>query len=130
MRIVIDLDGTLCYIRKPNESYDEVKPKKKAIEIVRRLKKDGHTIILYTARHMKTCDANIGKVMARIGDITLAWLRRNKVPFDEIYFGKPWGDLYIDDQALHPKWTKIKKIIEEREYETNNPNGRSRKKIC
>ena len=68
-------------------------------------------------------------VMKSIRTIGWGWLRKNKVPFDEIYFGKPWGDIYIDDQALHPNWAMIKKIVEEKEYEIDNTNGRPRKKI-
>jgi capsule biosynthesis phosphatase len=109
MRIVIDLDGTLCSIRKHDETYADVSPINEAIEAVRKLKGDGHTIIIYTARHMKTCNANTGLVVARIGRITLEWLERYGVPYDEIYFGKPWGDLYIDDGACLPNWPEILK---------------------
>lgn len=113
MRIVVDLDGTVCEIRKPDQKYEDVEPKMEAVKALQELKSKGHTIILYTARHMKTCDANVGKVMARIGNLTIAWLHKHNVPFDEIYFGKPWGDLYIDDQALRPDWKKILKLVED-----------------
>ena len=32
----------------------------------------------------------------------ISWLSTNKIPYDEIYFGKPWGNgvSYIDDKTL------------------------------
>lgn len=100
MRIVIDLDGTICEIKKEGQSYADVKPLPRAIESIKRLKAMGHYIIIYTARHMKTCGGNVEEVKRRIGEITCAWLKRYEVPYDELIFGKPYGDLYIDDLAV------------------------------
>ena len=38
--------------------------------------------------------------LARQGPATLEWLARHGVEYDEIYFGKPYAHLYIDDNAL------------------------------
>ncbi|HQH27219.1 MAG TPA: hypothetical protein PLP17_07470, partial [Oligoflexia bacterium] len=47
-------------------------------------------------------------VLARQGLVTLEWLRRHEIPFDEIHFGKPHADVYIDDNALRFRdWTEI-----------------------
>ena len=35
MRIVFDLDGVICELRKPSESYADVNPKKDVIEKMR-----------------------------------------------------------------------------------------------
>lgn len=99
MRLCIDIDGVLCRLRGPDEDYSAVEPLPGAVQALQRLKEEGHYIILSTARHMKTCDGNVGKVISRIGQKTLEWLERHSIPFDEIYFGKPWADLYIDDNA-------------------------------
>jgi dTDP-glucose pyrophosphorylase len=37
--------------------------------------------------------------MARVGKMTLDWLEKYEVPYDEIFFWKPNGDIYIDDKA-------------------------------
>tara|TARA_A100001015_G_C14974579_1_gene706652 strand:- start:682 stop:1065 length:384 start_codon:yes stop_codon:yes gene_type:complete len=108
MRICIDLDGVISNLKKNNESYKDLKPIKGAVKKIKDLKKNGHYIIIYTARHMKTCDGNVGKVISKIGMLTLDWLKKYKVPYDEIYFGKPWADIYIDDNALRfLNWSKI-----------------------
>ena len=43
MRIVFDLDGVICELKKPSESYGEVKPKLDVIKLVNELQKIKHT---------------------------------------------------------------------------------------
>jgi len=108
MRIVIDLDGTICPIKGKNQSYDELKPKPDAPEKIRELRKAGHYIIIYTARHMATCEGNLGKVMKRLGKLTLDWLEQYGIEYDEIYFGKPNAEIYIDDRSFRfSDWNQI-----------------------
>jgi len=101
MRVVIDLDGTICELKRSNQSYAEVKLLPGAVKQLRALKAAGHIVIIQTARYMRTSQGNQGKLMAEVGKITLDWLSRHHVPYDEIYFGKPYGDVYIDDLAYH-----------------------------
>jgi capsule biosynthesis phosphatase len=100
MRICIDIDGTICITRKLDESYHDVKPIPGAIEHINKLKADGHYIILYSSRHMKTCDNNLGRIIAIQGNILLPWLNKHNIPYDEVWFGKPLADIYIDDRAV------------------------------
>ena len=107
-RICIDLDGVICTIKQANETYADVKPIEGAIEKLKKLRENGHYIILHTARHMKTCNGNVGMVISRIGGITLKWLADHNVEYDEIFFGKPWAELYIDDNAFRfMSWNDI-----------------------
>jgi capsule biosynthesis phosphatase len=99
MKLCIDLDGVICRLKKEGETYDVLLPVDGAPEKLRSLKKAGHYIIINTARHMKTCQGNLGMVTARISLITLNWLEKYNIPYDEIYFGKPHADVYIDDNA-------------------------------
>jgi capsule biosynthesis phosphatase len=100
MRICVDLDGVICRLRQPGETYDNLEPVPGAVEKLRQLKAAGHTIIICTARHMKTCEGNVGMAMARLGKTTLDWLARHGIEYDEIHFGKPHAQVYIDDNAL------------------------------
>jgi capsule biosynthesis phosphatase len=100
MRIVIDLDGVLCPVKKPHESYADLPVLPGASDRLRELRAAGHVVIIQTARQMATCEGNIGKIMQRVGLITLEWLARHGIEYDEIHFGKPNGHLYIDDRAL------------------------------
>lgn len=108
MRICVDLDGVICRLREPGQAYADLEPVPGAVEKVRALRAAGHYIILYTARHMKTCAGNVGMVVARQGAVTLEWLARHGVEYDEIYFGKPHADVYIDDNAVRfSGWEEI-----------------------
>jgi len=100
MRIVFDLDGVICELKKPSESYSEVIPKKKVIQKMRNLKDEGHYLIIHTGRHMRTCDGDVTKVIEKVGKITEDWLEKWEVPYDELVFGKPYADIYIDDLGV------------------------------
>jgi capsule biosynthesis phosphatase len=115
MRIVIDLDGTICPLKKTGETYDSLPILPGAVERINEFKRAGHYIIIQTARNMATQESNLGRVMKNVGKITLDWLERNEIEYDEIYFGKPNGHIYIDDRALRfGGWENLtKKTIEE-----------------
>lgn len=100
MRIVVDLDGTICPIKEKGESYADLIPHPGAKEKLKELRASGHYIIIQTARNMATCESNIGRVLKNIGKITLDWLHTHEIEYDEIFFGKPNGELYLDDRAM------------------------------
>lgn len=101
--IIIDLDGTLT---KANTSdYKNVLPRVDVIKKLLEYKKQGFTIIISTARNMRTFDGNVGKINIHTLPIITEWLERHNVPYDEIYVGKPWcgyEGFYIDDKAIRP----------------------------
>jgi capsule biosynthesis phosphatase len=107
-RICIDLDGVICKLKGKHEGYANLQPIPGAVEKIIKLKEEGHYIIIYTARRMKTHSANVGRTIADIGKTTMDWLADHKIPYDELFFGKPWADVYIDDNALRfTSWSKI-----------------------
>jgi capsule biosynthesis phosphatase len=100
MRICIDIDGTICPLRQPEQSYGELRPFEGAVGKINSLRKKGHYIILCTARHIKSCDSNIGKVVARQGGNLIQWLAEHEFEYDELWFGKPYAHFYLDDKAF------------------------------
>ena len=50
---------------------------------------------------MRTHNGNVGAVIADIGPVTFASLAKYDIPYDEIFFGKPWAHVYIDDLAVN-----------------------------
>jgi len=64
--------------------------------LVRELKEAGHFIIISTSRLMQECGGNVGAVIAKCGHQTLTTLASLNIPYDEIHFGQPAADLYID----------------------------------
>ncbi len=102
-RFVFDLDNTLVTYPSVAGDYTTVKPIDKTISYLKKLKKQGHYIIIYTARRMRTHQGNIAAVVADIGKITIDTLNKYNIPFDEIAFGKPYAHFYIDDLMTSPK---------------------------
>ncbi len=73
MKIIVDLDGTIC---------------------------TEFTLIIYSARTWAEYE------------LTIDWLKRNKIPFDQLILGKPQGDYWIDDRAIrYNSWESILKKI-------------------
>tara|TARA_R110002020_G_scaffold182598_1_gene378225 strand:+ start:7027 stop:7383 length:357 start_codon:yes stop_codon:yes gene_type:complete len=115
MRICIDVDGTIVPTRQQDQKYEDLVPFKNAVAAIQQLKANGHEIILLTARHMLTCNNNIGKIVAKQGNILIPWLNKWKIPYDELHFGKPLADIYVDDRGMpfNGNWTKTLNNIEE-----------------
>lgn len=106
MRLVIDLDDTLCTPDKLQTDtyhrYALAKPIHHRILAVRQAHAAGHYIIIHTARRMLTHNGDVAAVEADVGEVTRSWLREHNVPYHELVFGKPYGDYYIDDKAALP----------------------------
>ncbi len=108
MRIVVDLDGTICPIKQSDQSYADLEPLPGAVERIRELRAADHYVIIVTARNMATCQSNLGIVMKNVGKITLDWLAKYGVEYDEIHFGKPNAHVYIDDRGVRfSTWGEI-----------------------
>lgn len=100
LRICIDLDGTICEIRHDPQTYADVAMKPGAAEMIKKLHDAGHTIVINTARNMGSTGHNVGKALKNVGLITLEWLDKHGIVYDEIFFGKPNADITIDDRVV------------------------------
>jgi capsule biosynthesis phosphatase len=132
LRICFDLDNTLVTNPLIPDDYSSVLPIHKNIILLQQLKKMGHEIIIYTARRMKTHKNNIGKVIKDIALVTIQTLERYNIEYDELLFGKPIADIYIDDKALNPYINNISYFgidIEENEYLHNKVDNNKFNKI-
>lgn len=108
LRICIDIDGTICRLRENGETYSDVTPLPGAVERMKSLKAAGHYLILLTARHMGTTGGNPGLAVARQGKTLFDWLEQYDIPYDELWFGKPQADVYIDDNGYRfTDWAQI-----------------------
>ncbi len=89
--ICFDLDGTLC--TNTFGDYDAAEPFAWAIERVNQLARAGHRIVVFTARGTATgIDWE---------PVTRGQLERWGVSYDDLRFGKPSADVYVDDRAVH-----------------------------
>lgn len=101
LRICFELDNTLVSYPIVAGDYSTVKPINHNLSLLKRLRNDGHKIIIYTARRMKTRNGNIGKVIKDIASVTIDTLDKFKIEYDELIFGKPIADIYIDELAIN-----------------------------
>ena len=92
-RFVFDIDGVICKETKP---YENAKPIKKIINLINHLYEDKNCrVILYTARDKKYKQA------------TREWMKKNNVNYHELVFGKPKGEVYIDDKCINIDMLKL-----------------------
>jgi capsule biosynthesis phosphatase len=110
LRICFDLDNTLVtYPVVPND-YSTVRPIHAMIDVARKAKAEGHTVIIYTARRMETHKHNGAAALADIGRVTFATLDKFNIPCDEIVFGKPIAHIYVDDRAVNPYFQTVRAL--------------------
>lgn len=98
-RVCFDLDGTLVTHPIISGDYNTVKPYHDTIQFARYLKSLGNIIIIQTARGMRSCEGNMGLVHTSAARAVYAILEQLDIPCDELFFGKPYAHVYIDDLA-------------------------------
>ena len=115
MRICFDLDGTIAAFKGEGEEYSDVLPNPGAKEVLVRLRSEGAYIIIHTARGMGSCQNNLGKVIAKQAAITTEWLKKWDIPYDELLFGKPNVDVFVDDKGYRfQNWCDTEKFLLEK----------------
>lgn len=102
--IVIDLDGTLT-IQESGKSYPDLIPNYLVVNRLQEYKDLGFTIVIYTARGMRSHEKSVGRINSMVLPSIIEWLNKYEIPFDEIHVGKPWSGFkgfYVDDRAIRP----------------------------
>ncbi len=105
-KLVLDIDGTICPIKKKDEKYEDLVPYGEMVDRIRELKAEGAYVTLFTARNMNTHNGQIGLINKHTAKILMDWLEKWDIPYDEIVYGKPWPDrngFYVDDRTVRPK---------------------------
>lgn len=99
--LIVDIDKTICH-KDDKDEYSDANPDIKVCNALRKANEEGIYIILFTSRNMRSFKGSIGLINKFTAPLLLKWLNDMNIPFDEIYFGKPWGNSvrYIDDKSL------------------------------
>lgn len=103
--LIIDVDGTLCPIKQDGENYLDLVPFPAMVDKLREYRDLGFRIALNTSRNMRTFEGNLGRINAVTAPQMVEWLNRWEIPYDELYFGKPWPGkhgFYVDDRTVRP----------------------------
>ncbi len=102
---IFDIDGTLCPIKRADQSYEELVPYPDMVEKIRSYKEQGARIILFTSRNMNSYNGNLGLINKHTARILSEWLEKWDIPYDEIFYGKLWPGhkgFYVDDRTVRP----------------------------
>lgn len=98
LKFVFDIDGTIC--TNTNGNYELAMPIQERIDKINDLFEEGNIIALYTARGMGSTgnDGDLAKKKWEV--LTNQQLELWGVKFHSLHFGKPAGDVYVDDKAI------------------------------
>ena len=94
LTLCVDIDGVLATL-VGDLDYARCAPNAEVIDAINVMADAGHRIVLHTARGSST-----GRDWRAV---TEAQLRQWGVRYDELFFGKPAADLYIDDRLIPAK---------------------------
>ena len=103
--LVMDIDGTLCPIKKPDEEYSDLVPFPEMVQKIREWKEGGARIVLFSSRNMNTFGGDLEKINAHTVPVLEKWLRKWDIVYDELIMGKPWPGhhgFYVDDRSVRP----------------------------
>ena len=96
----IDIDGTICEDipkkGKDEATYRSQQPFYKRIEQINKLYDEGHTIVFYTARGLKS-----GRGEPHYRPITEQQLKEWGCKYHELCFKGHNGDYFIDDRGIN-----------------------------
>ncbi len=103
-----DIDGIICKTR--GNDYKNSKPNNQIIKRINQLYSEGNIIKIFTARFMGRSDDNVRLAKKRGYKFTLKQLKKWKLKFHKLIFGKPSYHYIIDDRCLFFKKSFLKKI--------------------
>lgn len=128
-KLIVDLDGTVTLGN--TSDYINVLPNLELITSLKKYQQDGFTIVIATARNMRTYEGNVGKINIHTLPTIIEWLNKHDVPYDEIIIGKPWcgnEGFYIDDKSIRPSeftsmgYEEIMQLLEKENSYTDSGN--------
>lgn len=96
MRIVIDIDGTLCTEDTPDMS--QRKPYTERILKLNALFDAGYEIVIFTSRGMNSTGDDQQASDEKYRVFTENQLKEWGVKYTRLFFGKPNADIYIDNK--------------------------------
>lgn len=100
MKVIIDLDDTLS--KTEDRDYEHSQPIQSVIDKLGEMRETFNDVevVLHTARGMNSCKGDVKMAEKKNRPAIERFLQRYGIKVDRIIFGKPLGDLYIDDKAM------------------------------
>jgi hypothetical protein len=107
--LCFDIDNVICKTKGSN--YKNSKPIKNNIKLINTLYHQGFYIKIFTARFMGRNNENSFKAKKAGFNFTKNQLKKWKLKYDKLIFGKPSYDIFIDDRCLFYKKNWHKPLI-------------------
>ena len=100
MKIVFDLDDTIC--RTKNRDYANSSEISAVVSKIKEIRDrlPGTEIVIHTSRGMASCNGDVEAAEKKNRPTIENWLKEHGIEVDEIIFGKPLADIYVDDKAM------------------------------
>jgi uncharacterized HAD superfamily protein len=93
-----DIDGVICTTK--SNDYKNSRPIYKSIKKINELYFSGNIILIFTSRFMGRSNDNSVLAKKRGYQFTFKQLKKWKLNFHKLIFGKPSFDIIIDDKCL------------------------------
>jgi hypothetical protein len=101
--ICFDLDKVICknflYKNKKIINYNKSIPITKSVKLINKLFEEGYQIDVFTSRGMTRYNGDMNKIIINLKKKTIHQLTKWKLKYNNLYFGKPYYDYFVDDKA-------------------------------
>jgi hypothetical protein len=118
--ICFDLDNVICTNKRYKNgliNYKSSKPIKKTIRTINYLYSKGYQVDIFTARGMSRYNGDMTLILKKLKKITISQLKKWKLNFHNLYFGKVYYDFFVDDKCYgySKEWQNdIEKILKKK----------------
>lgn len=101
VKVVFDIDDVIA-MGFNHTKHDEKVVNSLVVDKMKSIKSELNAkIVLHTSRGSVSCNGDLQLIEKNILPNLVEWLKVNDVPYDEIVFGKPLADLYVDDKGMN-----------------------------
>ena len=101
VKVVFDIDDVIA-MGFNHTKHDEKVVNSLVVDKMKSIKSELNAkIVLHTSRGSISCNGDLQLIEKNILPNLVEWLKDNEVPYDEIVFGKPLADLYVDDKGMN-----------------------------
>ena len=106
MILCFDLDNVIC--KTKNVNYKNAKPIARTVKIINKAYSYKFKVLIFTGRFYGRCNGNLNKILKMDDGLTKRQLKKWKVKYHRLIFGKPMFDIYVDDKNFQFKknWHK------------------------
>jgi len=106
MILCFDLDNVIC--KTKNVNYKNAKPIARTVKIINKAYSYKFKVLIFTGRFYGKCNGNLNKILKMDDGLTKKQLKKWKIKYHRLIFGKPIFDVYVDDKNFQFKknWHK------------------------